>query len=85
MASASSDTLTFLWSPVAMSRTVTSPFSRSLAPTMTACLARADEANFSALAIFLSMMSMSAETPLALRSATISAAFGLTSSDAQST
>ena len=44
---------------------------------MTAYLALADDANFSALAIFLPMMSMSAETPEALSMAVTSAALTL--------
>ena len=85
IAAASPSTGTCLCSPVAMSLRVASPFSRSLAPTMTAYLALAEDANFRAFAIFLSMMSMSAETPASLRDAAMRAASSLTSSDAQRT
>ena len=60
-----------------MSLRVTESCSISFSPTMTAYLALADDANLSALAIFLPMMSMSAETPDALNVAVTSAAFTL--------
>ena len=63
-----------------MSLRVTESCSISLAPTMTAYLALTDDANFRALAIFLPMMSTSAETPPALSIAATSAALTLMSS-----
>lgn len=85
MRSARSLTGTLDCSPVDMSLRVTSPFSRSLAPTMTAYLAQAEDADFMALAILRSIMSWSAEMPAALRSAAMAAALSLTSSEAQRT